>query len=202
MAHIRDKNAAGDVQTADAGRMALGQEGDVSEDRRRLGIAVASTAAPQGGRQASGQVSAPKEEKPVPSKEPPKDELRLSRADDAKRGAGAAGTAAADDLAAKNNALKEANERIALLEKNLQDMQKLAQIKSQTGTQLQQQAEAAKAAPAKAVPAAKAEAPKAPEPAKAAPKAPEAAKAPEPAKAPEAAKAPEPAKPEVAKAAP
>src|SRR6267154_592783 len=61
-------------------------------------------------------------------------------------------------------------------------MQKLAQIKSQTGTQLQQQAEAARTAPAKAAPAAKAEAPKAPEPAK--PKAPEAAK------------------PEVAKAAP
>ncbi len=130
-------------------------------------------------------------------------------------GAGAAGTAAADDLAAKNNALKEANERIALLEKNLQDMQNLAQIKSQPGPQLQQQAEAAKAAsaakasePAKVAPAGKAEAPKAPEPAKAAAKAPaEAAKAPEPAKAPLAAKAPEattvpePAKaPEAAKA--
>ncbi len=198
---IPDKDAAAAVATADARRIVSAQYADFNEYRRSLGIAVASTPAPQGGRQASGQVSAPKEEKPVPSKEPPKDELRLSRADDAKRGAGAAGTAAADDLAAKNNALKEANERIALLEKNLQDMQKLAQIKSQTGTQLQQQAEAAKAAPAKAAPAAKAEAPKAPEPAKAAPKAPEAAKAPEPAKAPEAAKAPEPAKaPEAAKA--
>src|SRR6266446_4147976 len=93
-------------------------------------------------------------------------------------------------------------------------MQKLAQIKSQTGAQLQQQAEAAKAAsaakatePAKVAPAAKAEAPKAPEPAKAALKAPETAKAPEPAKAPlaakapEATRAPEPAKvPEAAKA--
>src|SRR6266851_4557035 len=142
---IPDKDAAAAVATADARRIVSAQYADFNEYRRSLGIAVASTPAPQGGRQASGQVSAPKEEKPVPSKEPPKDELRLSRADDAKRGAGAAGTAAADDLPAKNNALKEANERIALLEKNLQDMQKLAQIKSQTGTQLQQQAEAAKA---------------------------------------------------------
>jgi pilus assembly protein FimV len=198
---IPDKDAAAAVATADARRIVSAQYADFNEYRRRLGIAVASTPAAQGGRQASGQVSAPQEEKPAPSKEPPKDELRLSRADDAKRGAGAAGTAAADDLAAKNNALKEANERIALLEKNLQDMQKLAQVKSQTGTQLQQQAETAKAVPAKAAPPAKAEAPKAPEPAKAAPKAPEAAKAPEPAKASLAAKAPEVAKtPEPAKA--
>src|SRR2546427_446791 len=207
---IPDKDAAGAAAAADARRIVSAQYADFNEYRRRLGIAGASTPASQGGRQASGQISAPKEEKPIPSKEPPKDELRLSRADDAKRGGKAAGTAAADDLAAKDNALKEAQERIALLEKNLQDMQKLAQIKSQTGAQLQQQAEAAKAAsaakatePAKVAPAAKAEAPKAPEPAKAAPKAPEPAKAPLPAKAPEsAAKAPEPAKTEVAKAAP
>jgi len=195
---IPDKDAAAAVAPADARRIVSAQYADFNEYRRRLGIAVASTPGSQGGRQASGEISAPKEEKPAPSKEPPKDELRLSRADDAKRGAKAAGAAAADDLAAKDNALKEAQERIALLEKNLQDMQKLAQIKSQTGAQLQQQAEAAKAAsaakagePAKVAPAAKAEAPKAPEPAKAAPKATEAVKAPEPAKAPLAAKAPE-----------
>src|SRR5437867_1465872 len=79
-------------------------------------------------------------------------------------------------------------------------MQKLAHIKSQTGAQLQQQAEAAKGASAA----------KASEPAKAAPaKAPQGTNATETTKAPElvktpesAAKAPEPAKAEVAKAAP
>jgi pilus assembly protein FimV len=204
---IPDKDTTRAVAAADARRIVSAQYADFNEYRRNLGIAVASTPASQGGRQASGQIAAPKDEKPAPSKEPPKDELRLSRADDAKRGAKAAGTAAADDLAAKDNALREARERIALLEKNLQDMQKLAQIKSQTGAQLQQQAEAAKAAPAvkasepaKAAAAAKAEAPRAPEPAKAASKAPEVAKAPESGKAPPASKAPEAAKaPEVAK---
>src|SRR5438552_7310723 len=195
---IPDKEAAVAVAPAVARRIVSAQYADFNEYRRSLGIAVASTPGSQGGRQVSGQISAPKEENPVPFKEPPKDELRLSRADDAKRGAKAAGTAAADDLVAKDNALKEAQERVALLERNLQDVQKLAQIKSQTGAQLQQQAEAAKAAsaakagePAKVAPAAKADAPKAPEPAKAAPKATEAVKAPEPAKAPLAAKAPE-----------
>jgi len=228
---IPDRDAAQAVALPDSRRIVSAQVADFNDYRRSLGIAVASApAAPEGGRQVSGQIGAPKEEKPAPSKEPPKDQLRLSRADDAKRGAKAAGTAAADDVAAKENALKEAKERIALLEKNVQDLQKLAQIKSETGTQLQQQAQAAKSTPpepsakavqpvpsAKAAPVAKAApAAKAPEPAaKAAPvakaDAPKPADLPKadaskavapPAKAPEVAKAPEAAKaPEPAKAA-
>jgi len=228
---IPDRDAAQAVALPDSRRIVSAQVADFNDYRRSLGIAVASApAAPEGGRQVSGQIGAPKEEKPAPSKEPPKDQLRLSRADDAKRGAKAAGTAAADDVAAKENALKEAKERIALLEKNVQDLQKLAQIKSETGTRLQQQAQAAKSTPpepsakavqpvpsAKAAPVAKAApAAKAPEPAaKAAPvakaDAPKPADLPKadaskavapPAKAPEVAKAPEAAKaPEPAKAA-
>jgi pilus assembly protein FimV len=165
---IPGKEAAAVVAAADARRIVSAQYVDFNDYRRSLGIAVASAPTPKdAGRQASGPISAPTEEKPAPSKEPPKDELRLSRADDAKRGAGAA-AAAADDLAAKDNALREANERIALLEKNLQDLQKLVQLRSQTGSELQQQARSAKSAPTEA-------AAKSPPPA--------AAKAPEPAKA-------------------
>jgi pilus assembly protein FimV len=201
--NIPEREAAEGVAPADARRIVSAQYADFNEYRRSLGLAVASASAPQGGaRQASGQISPPKEEKPAAPKEPPKDELRLSRGDDAKRGAKGAGVAVADDLAAKDKALKEANERIAILEKNLQDLQKLAEIRSKSAAQLQQQAEAAKS-----VAAAKVEPGKAAEPAKVAPKAPEPAKAPEAAKAApapkaaEAAKAPEPAKaPVIAKA--
>lgn len=212
---IPDRDAAEGVASADARRIVSAQYADFNDYRRSLGIAVASGSAPQGAaRQVSGQISPPKDEKPA-SKEPPKDELRLSRGDDAKRGAKGAGPAAADDLAAKDNALKEANERVALLQKNVQDLQNLLEMKNKAAAQAQQQAEAAKAAPAqkaepaKAAPAAKVEpatvptapkapeAAKAPEPAKApakAPEAPAAAKAPDAAKTPEVAKAPEPAK--------
>lgn len=144
------KEAAAIVTAADARRIVSAQYVDFNDYRRSLGIAVASAQAPRdAGRRVSGPISASKEEKPAPSAEPPKDELRLSRADDAKKGAGAA-VAAADDLAAKDNALREANERIALLEKNLQDLQKLVQLKSQTGSELQQQARSAKSAPTEA----------------------------------------------------
>ena len=216
------KEATELIAVADARRVVSAQFADFTEYRRSLGAAVAAAPAPQeSGRQASGQVSPPKEEKPVASKERPKDQLRLSSAEDAKRRGKAADTVAVDDLAAKNKALKEAEERAALLDKNLKDLAKLAQVKSQAGAQLQQQAEAAKSAPA--AKAAEAAAPKseptkvaeAPKPdvnkiAAAPAKTPEAAKAPEPVKAPEAAKASEAAKPpeavakapEAAKAAP
>jgi len=211
--NIPDRDSMEAVAPTDARRVVSAQYADFNDYRRSLGIAVASASAPQGAaRQASGPISAPKEEKPAAPKEAPKDELRLSRADEAKRGAkGAAGASAADDLAAKDNALKEANERIALLQKNLQDLQNLVEVKNKAAAQLQQQAEAAKAAaaqkaePAKAAPPApapKVEPAKAPEPAKAAPKAPEAAKAPEPVKAPEPAKAADAAKAAVVAKAP
>ena len=140
-----EKDAPAAVAPADARRIVSAQYADFNEYKRRLGIAVAAAPGPQpGGRQVSGQIGAPKEEKPAPPKEAPKDQLRLSSADEAKRGAKAAAAATADDLAAKERALKEANERIALLEKNVQDLQKLAQIRSQGGAQLQQQAQASK----------------------------------------------------------
>lgn len=221
--NIPEKEAAASVSPADARRIVVAQFADFKDYRRSLGGAVAAAPAPQeSGRQVSGPITAQEKEKPTPQKGAAKDQLRLSGADDAKRGGKAAGTAVADDLAAKEKALREANERIALLEKNLQDLQKLAQIKSEAGAQLQQQAQAAKAGqagqpskqaqlegPAKAAPAPKVEAPKGPEAAKAteaakpapAAKAPEAAKAGEPAKAPVVTKGPEPAKaPEAGKA--
>jgi pilus assembly protein FimV len=226
--NIPDKDSVAAVSASDARRIVTAQFADFNDYKKSLGTAVAAAPTPQeSGRQASGQIGAPKEEKPAPAKEPSKDQLRLSSAEDAKKGGKAAAAVTADDAAAKSNALKEANERIALLQKNLDDMQKLEQLKSGAGAKLQQQAEAAKAAqpagkpaevPAKpAVPAA--EAPKAAEPAKTpvpakapeattpapaaavATKAPDAAKAPEPAKAADAAKSPEaPKAPEAAKA--
>src|SRR5260370_30976955 len=100
---MRGKGGEGGGAAAERRRIVSAQYADFNEYRRSLGIAVASTPASQAGRQVSGQISAPREEKPVPSKEPPKDELRLSRADDAKRGAKAASTAAADHFAANDN---------------------------------------------------------------------------------------------------
>jgi pilus assembly protein FimV len=216
------------VGAQDARRFVGAQMADFADYRRSLGLAVAEAPAhSDAGRQTSGKIASAPEQQSAPAKEPAKDQLRLSSGADAKRGGNAAATAAGDDAAAKDKALKDANERVAMLEKNVADMQKLLALKSGTGAQAQQQAEAAKAAPAaKAAaptppaPAAKAaaeiiaKAPAAPPAAKAAEPAPAAKSAPTqvaqaaPAAAPKAVEAPkaaetartEPAKAEPAKA--
>jgi pilus assembly protein FimV len=203
--NIPDGDASASVAAADARRIVSAQFADFNEYKRKLGAAVAAGSGPrEGSRQVSGQIGSPKADGPTPSKDAAKDQLRLSGADDARRGSKAVAGAAtnADDLAAKDNALREANERIALLEKNLQDLQKLSQIRSQAGTQLQQQAAGKQPEPAAKAPqavelakTAPAEPAKAPLPAKAeAPKPVQASKVEQPGKTAEPVKAAEAAK--------
>ena len=165
---ILDLPAAGDIEGIsqnDALQLVSGQASDYREYQRSIGAAVA--AAPEraeGSRQASGRITVPAADKPAATAAV-KDQLRLSKPDDAKGAAGAAAAATADDLAAKDKALREMTERVALLEKNVQDLQKLLQLQSATGAQVQKQAEAggsAKAAQSKPpAPPLKAEAPSA-----------------------------------------
>ena len=184
------------IAQEEAREMVAAQSVEYTEYRRQLAAAVAS-ARPRAdaGRQVSGKIGAPREEKPAPPREPAKDQLRLSKPDDVKGSSAARAAALADELSSREKALKEANERIAQLEKNVQDLQKLLELKSEAGAQMQKAAKqpepakpAAETAPAKPAPAApepaKAEAPPpAAEPAAPAPKAPPAAAAKAPAKA-------------------
>jgi pilus assembly protein FimV len=187
---IPDKAAAEGVAPADANKIVVAQAQDFNEYRAKVAGAVAAAPAAEAPAQqrAAGRITAQPDAPAAAPQAAPKDELRISKADAAKS-AKAAATARADDIAARERALKEANERVADLERNLKDMQKLLDLKNQQLAELQKQAEAAKAAP----PAA----PKAAEMAKVEP--PKAAPTPkaEPAPAP-AAKA-EPAKPEAPK---
>jgi pilus assembly protein FimV len=202
--NIPDKDAAASVEQADATHLVVAQAADFNEYRRSLGAAVA--AAPERAdtrpQSASGKITAKDENKPAAA-EAATDQLKLSKADEpGTPGARRSPQALQEDLFAKEKALKEANERIAILEKNVRDMQKLLELKSQSGAQLQQQAAKAGAAkvtePANAPEAATgAGAAKALEPAKAPAepaKAADVANAAEPAKAGEPANAGEPAK--------
>ena len=192
--NIPDAETAAAVDQEEAARTVLAQAADFNAYRRKL--AAAAVAGPERAERrrqsVSGKITARVEEKP--EAKAAKDQLTLSKSEEpGKPGARRSPQALQEDLFAKEKELKEANARIAMLEKNVQDMQKLLELKSQAGAQLQQQA--AKPAPAKP-----AEPAKAPEAAKAA----EPAKAAQPAKPEEAAKpAPKPAPPKApAKVAP
>ena len=186
---IPDRGVAEAVAPPDANKIVNAQFQDFNEYRAKLGQAVATAPAPAEAPQqrATGRIVAKADEAPAPAKAAPRDELRISKAEAAK-GAKAAAQARADDIAARDRTIAEANSRVNELEKNVKDLQKLLEMKNQQLADLQKQAQAAKAAPPPAA--------KAPEPAKAV----EVAKAPEPPKAAPAPK-PEPPKVEAPKAA-
>ena len=164
---------------------------------------VASTAPASegaGARVAAGKIGTSAEEK-TPAAVPGRDQLKVSPAAGAAKGA--VPSPGAEEVIARDKALKEAQTRIGELEKTLKDLQKAIELKGQTGAQLQAQADVAKG---KAPEPSKTEAPKIAPPIAppiAETKAPETPKAAEPVKAPETPKAAEPAKaPETKAAAP
>jgi pilus assembly protein FimV len=173
----------------DATKVVRVQAADWRAYRDRV-AAAAPVAEGAGGRAAAGRIGTAVEEK-TPAAPPGRDQVRVSK--DAGAGVGAG---AAEEAIARDKALREAQTRIASLEKTIQDLQRAIELKSPAGAQAQAQAEAAKA---KAAPTPPAPITKAPEPVVAA-KAPEPPKA-EPAKAAEPVKAPEPPKAEPPKAA-
>lgn len=186
---VPEKGAVEAVSEAEAKRIVVAQSSDWNAYRRKLaGVAAqAPVSADAGKQQAAGRITAKVEDKAAPA-EAPKDQVRVSTSG----AAGAKGAAAAkpseEDTVAREKALREANERLASLEKNVAELQKLVDMKNQSLAELQKQA--AGKAPSKA-PDAVAAAPALVPP----PPAPEVAKPAEPALTPPAVpeKADEPA---------
>ncbi|NWG30035.1 MAG: pilus assembly protein [Rhodocyclaceae bacterium] len=191
---------AAKVDPAAARKLVIHQTSEFAAYRRRLAGTVAAapavTAVPQ--QQVSGAIKPRIEDKTPPPEA--KDKLEVSRTEPAKAKPATTGTSSLEeDLIARDKALREASERIAQLEKNIENLKKLVEIKSQAGAALQQQSEATQpaAAPAKSVEPAKSEAPavKVEEPKPAAPAEPTPVKPPEPAPAAPAEAPSQPAKP-------
>src|SRR6266545_4078197 len=137
---------------SDAKQVVRVQATDWRAYRDRLAAAAPTTEAGERRQAAGGKITTAVEEKGAAA-QPGKDQLRVSReAGKAAAAGAAAGAAVAEDAAAKDRALREANARVATLEKSLQDMQKAVELKSQTMADLQKQADAAKAAKAQEVP--------------------------------------------------
>lgn len=154
----------------------------------RQSLAQAPAPAPEGGAARSGRISARVEDTTAGEA---RDVVRLSKGEPPAGAPAAKAEASAkeriraleEEIVAREKALKEANERVAQLEKTIKDMQRLVELKSAGMASAQQKAEAAtKPEPQKVVEGPKpepqkvAEAPK-PEPAKPAP--PEQAKVPD-----------------------
>lgn len=119
---------------------------------RLASAAAAKSVEPDSGRQQSGNVTARVQEQAAPT-DGPRDELKLSKA---ARGAQADAAAKAEAGVARERELKEAQARLAQLEKNVGDMQKLLELKNAEIAKLSQANQTVLAEKEKAEAAAKA----------------------------------------------
>jgi len=140
------------VPQSEATQVVRTQAADWRAYRDRVAGAAPATDATAARQSASGRITTAVEDK-ASAVQPGKDQLRVSR--EAGKGA-ASGAGLAEDLAAKEKALSEANSRVAELEKTVRDLQRAVELKNQTMSSLQSSAEAAKGK----APATPAEAPK------------------------------------------
>jgi pilus assembly protein FimV len=125
------------TSSAEATKIVHMQASDWRAYRDRL-AAAAPAAGAAGAREASGRIGAAVEDRTPPAA-PGSDKLRVSR--EAGTGKGAS---AAEDAIARDQQLKDAQSRIATLEKTIAEMQRAVELKNQTMAQMQAQAESAK----------------------------------------------------------
>lgn len=149
---VPDSTELANVDFKEARKEVRAQSADWNAYRQRL-AAVAASGAPETKSQqtAAGKISAAVEDK-MAAKEPAKEVLKLSKGEiPGDKAAGAKGLqervrAMEEEAIAREKTLREANERAALLEKNIKEMQKLLEVKSQGLAEAQKQAAAAKPA--------------------------------------------------------
>lgn len=154
------------VAQSDAAKEIRAQTADWNAYRQKLAAAAPAASQPQEAQQvATGKIASSVADKAPVAKESAKEVLKLSKgeAPGDKAGAGATGkpmtaqdkkNAEQEDAIAKAKGVKEEQARAALLEKNLQDMQRLAKLKSEAAALATQPSGAAPEAAVSAVAAA------------------------------------------------
>jgi pilus assembly protein FimV len=147
---------AGSVQSLNDGEahgVVVAHAADFNAYRNKLAGQVGAAEpvkTPSAGQSAGGKITAKVEERPTAANES-QDQLRLSKAPAPGAAAGKGSTMSTEDTIAKQRELEEAQKRVKELEQNVNDLEKLATVKSKGGAEAQQNA-ASTAAPA-AVPA-------------------------------------------------
>ncbi len=174
--NVPEQSAVESVSPAEARKIYVAHARDWNAYRQKLAASTAKTPAADGvaTQTSTGKITAKVDEKIAPE-EQSKDQVKVARTDPAAKGAAAGKAAEAADQVAKDKALKDAQDRLQALEKNVNELQKLLELKNQKLAELQQ-----------------------PPVIKEEPKVAEVTKPVEPAKSAETAKAPEPKPAEVA----
>ncbi|WP_374692135.1 FimV/HubP family polar landmark protein [Accumulibacter sp.] len=137
---VPDRAALETIPNAEAKTVIVAQSADWGAYRKKLGAAAADAPAREEGprQQAAGRVSTRVEDKAAGPVEP-RDQLKVSRTEPADAKLQPAPKRGDEDLIAKEKALRDANERLASLERNVAELQRLLEMKSQTLADLERQ---------------------------------------------------------------
>ncbi|MDR0777604.1 MAG: hypothetical protein LBE81_13355 [Azonexus sp.] len=140
---LPDQETVAAIPEAEARRVFNTQANDWNAYRRKLAAAAAAQQPSEAdASQTSGGTVKPRVEDTTPPAEQARDQVKVARTDAASASA-AAGKAAAEaeaDRIARDKALKEGQERVAMLERNVAELQKLLEFKNQQLAEMQQQA--------------------------------------------------------------
>ncbi len=138
--NMPEKSAVEAVSSAEAKKVYVAQASDWNAYRQKLAASTAKVHAKDeanAAQSSAGKITAKVEEKTAPA-EQGKDQLKVARTDSAAKGAAASKAAETADQVAKDKALKDAQDRLLSLEKNVNELQKLLDLKSQKLAELQQ----------------------------------------------------------------
>ena len=138
---IPEKSTLDTIDLEEAKKLLLAQLSDWNAYRNRLaGIAVKEPVAKtEPGHSSSGKITTRLEEKSAPATMPA-NQVKVSKSETvAASKLGVAGKQSEENRIAHEKALQDANERVAALEKNLANLQKLLELKSVALTDLQKQ---------------------------------------------------------------
>jgi pilus assembly protein FimV len=153
---VPDAGSAGAIGEGEARGVVVAHAADFNAYRNKLAGQVGASEAektPRASQSGTGRISAKVEERPTAANEA-QDQLRLSKAAPA-AAAGKGATAGTEDRIAKQRELEESQSRVKELERNVTELEKLAEVKSKTGAEAQNNAATPPAAPpAPAAPAA------------------------------------------------
>lgn len=144
---VPEANELATVDRQEAAKEVRVQASSWNVYRQKLAAAVGGAPAAEAPKQAAaGKITTTVEEKAAAAKEPAKEVLKLSKGE-APGGKDVKSLqervrAMEEERTAREKALKEAKERVALLEKNIKEMQRLLELKSPGMAQAQKQAEA------------------------------------------------------------
>ncbi|HEX6297701.1 MAG TPA: FimV/HubP family polar landmark protein [Burkholderiales bacterium] len=146
---IPDAGSIGTVDRDDASRLVSEHHAQFNEYRSRLAAVPAPAEAAADQRDDAGRIEPKPEAAAAPA--PAQDQVRLSKADPKKPATPGGRAAREDDQVARERELREAQSRVADLEKNVSDLQRLLEMKNQQLAELEKKA-GAQAAPPSAAP--------------------------------------------------